>query len=190
MGQHRLTTGKWTAYEEDIMVPLIVRGPSVPEGRKVEDLVLNNDLAPTFADLVGAEVPSFVDGRSLRWLLKDKPPPDDWRSAFLVEAATELDGADADSSVDEGSLELPLSGDPLPEEQRGRPGLEALRTEDSVYVEYETGERELYDLGADPYQLDNQYESADPSRIEYAEEWLEALRGCAGATCRAAEDGY
>src|SRR4028118_337765 len=32
-GEHRLTTGKWTAYEEDVRVPLIVRGPGGPAGR-------------------------------------------------------------------------------------------------------------------------------------------------------------
>jgi N-acetylglucosamine-6-sulfatase len=191
MGQHRLTTGKWTAYEEDIRVPLIVRGPDVPEGKKLEHLVLNNDLAPTFAELGGAEVPSFVDGRSLVPLMGDEPPSvDDWRRAFLVEAATELGRAEADPTVDDGSPELPLSGDPSPERQWGHPALEALRTEDGLYVEYETGERELYDLREDPYQLDNRYEIAAPDLIRHAEGWLEALRGCTGATCRTAEDGY
>src|SRR3712207_3071409 len=51
LGTHRLKTGKWTAHEEDIRVPLIVRDPGVPEGRELEHLALNNDLAPTFADL-------------------------------------------------------------------------------------------------------------------------------------------
>src|SRR5215213_2535169 len=95
-GTHRLSVGKWTAYEEDIRVPLIVRGPGVPEGAKLEHLVLNNDLAPTFAELGGAEVPSFVDGRSLVPLLKHTPPSlKDWRQAFLVEAASELGGVKA-----------------------------------------------------------------------------------------------
>ena len=191
MGEHRLTTGKWTAYEEDIRVPLIVRGPGVPEGRKLEQLVLNNDLAPTFAELGGAEAPSFVDGRSLVPLLRgDPPPPDDWRQAFLVEAATELGGVEADPTVEDGSPELPLSGDPFPETRWGHPALEALRTAEGLYVEYESGGRELYDLREDPYELDNRYEMAGPDLIGRAEGWLEALRGCAGATCRAAEDGY
>jgi N-acetylglucosamine-6-sulfatase len=63
-GEHRLTPGKWTAYEEDIRVPLIVRGPGVPEGRELEHLALNNDLAPTFADLGGVTPPRFR-GRTL-----------------------------------------------------------------------------------------------------------------------------
>lgn len=33
MGQHRLPTGKWTAYEEDVRVPLMIRGPGIPEGQ-------------------------------------------------------------------------------------------------------------------------------------------------------------
>jgi len=108
-GEHRLNTGKWTAYEEDIRVPLIVSGPGVPEGETLPHMVLNNDLAPTFADLAGADPPKFVDGRSLEPLLEGHPPPkEDWRSAFLVEAATEL-----------GPTAVPpLSGDPLPENWR------------------------------------------------------------------------
>ena len=83
LGQHRLGAGKWTPYEEDIRVPLIVRGPGVPEGKTLHHMVLNNDLAPTFADLAGAEPPSFVDGRSLKPLLTDDPTPlEDWRQAL------------------------------------------------------------------------------------------------------------
>jgi hypothetical protein len=118
------------------------------------------------------------------------PSVDQWRSAFLVEAATELGGTEADPTVDDGSPELPLSGDPSPERRWGHPALEALRTKDVLYVEYEGGGRELYDMREDPYQLDNRYEMSDPDLVQRAEERLEALRGCAGATCRAAEDGY
>jgi len=187
-GEHRLTTGKWTAYEEDIHVPLIVRGPGVPKGRTLDPLVLNNDLAPTFAELAKAKPPPFVDGRSLMPLLDDDQPPlEDWRSAFLVEAATEL-----------GGTVVPLlSGDQLPEDWRsasrkdwGRPGLEAIRTEDHLYVEYGTGERELYDLKDDPYELDNRYGAADHELLQHLRGRLAALRGCSAAACRVAEDGH
>jgi N-acetylglucosamine-6-sulfatase len=187
-GEHRLTTGKWTAYEEDVRVPLIVRGPGVPEGRTLDHLVLNNDLAPTFAELGEAQAPAFLDGRSLKPLLSDDPPPlEDWRSAFLVEAATELDGP-----------RFPmLSGDQLTEGWRhasreawGRPGLEAVRTADHLYVEYGNGERELYDLREDPYQLDNRHRTTDTEILRRLRERLAALQGCSGATCRAAENGH
>jgi arylsulfatase A-like enzyme len=150
-------------------------------------MVLNNDLAPTFADLAGADPPGFVDGRSLAPLLEGDPPPEeDWRSAFLVEAATEL-----------GPTAVPpLSGDPLPENWRhlpreywGRPGLEAVRSVDHLYVEYGDGGRELYDLREDPHQLDNLYETADPGPLRTLQERLAALRDCSGEGCRAAEEG-
>jgi N-acetylglucosamine-6-sulfatase len=203
LGTHRLTAGKWTAYEEDIRVPLVVRGPGVPEGRRLEHLVLNNDLAPTFADLGGAEAPSFVDGRSLTPLLTDNPPPpDDWRRAFLVEAMAE--SAEVPPSVDDRSLIPLLTGDTQPPEDTrrfspldeaplkdaGRPGLKAVRTEDRLYVEYETGESELYALGKDPYQLNNEYEDTELKHLWRLEGGLDALRDCAGEECRAAEDGY
>ena len=187
-GEHRLTTGKWTAYEEDIRVPLVVRGPGVPGGKTLPHTVLNNDLAPTFAELAGADTPKFVDGRSLVPLLGRGPPPvDGWRAAFLVEAATELGP---------GAIP-PLSGDPLPDYWRkvpraeywGRPGLEAVRTEDRLYVEYGDGEHELYDLSEDPHQLNNLYEKADPALLARLRGRLAALRGCLGSGCRAAERG-
>ena len=112
------------------------------------------------------------------------PTEEQWRSAFLVEAATELGP----------SVAPPLSGDRMPEDWRrapregwGRPGLEALRTEDHLYVEYGTGERELYDLKKDPYQLNNRYDAADPTLLRRLEGRLAALRDCSGTDCRAAE---
>jgi N-acetylglucosamine-6-sulfatase len=159
---------------------LIVRGPGVPEGRKLEHLVLNNDLAPTFADLAGVGVPSFVDGRSLKPLLSAEPTPEEeWRRAFLVEAAASEGRGPPSPAADEGSIKPLLTGDPLPEgwrqaarsgvwsqEDWGRPGLEAVRAEQYLYVEYGTGERELYDLRKDPYELDNRYRTAGPEPLQ------------------------
>ena len=202
-GEHRLTPGKWTAYEEDIRVPLIVRGPGVAEGRTLSHLVLNNDLAPTFADLAGVGVPSFVDGRSLKPLLSAEPTPEEeWRRAFLVEAAAERRSPPS-HLADEGSIQPLLTGDPLPEgwrqaaragvwsqEDWGRPGLKAVRTEQYLYVEYGTGERELYDLRKDPDQLDNRYGTAGPELLQRLGGRLEVLQGCSEVDCRAAEDGF
>jgi N-acetylglucosamine-6-sulfatase len=178
---------------------LIVRGPGVPEGVTKEQVVLNNDLAPTFADLAQTEAPDFVDGRSLAPLLTHSAPPrGDWRKAFLVEAAAELAGVPAPPFFNENRDKPLLTGDPLPRQDSlleavsrgdsGRPGLKALRTEDYLYVEYETGERELYDLEKDPYQLNNVYESSNPNLLWRLQERLGQLRGCAGINCRAVED--
>jgi arylsulfatase A-like enzyme len=84
MGEHRLTLQKQTTYEEAIRIPLVVRGPDVPAGTTREEMALNIDLAPTFADLAGTDAPGFVDGRSLGPLLK-RGEPSTWRTAFLLE---------------------------------------------------------------------------------------------------------
>jgi hypothetical protein len=151
LGEHRLGAGKWTPYEEDIRIPLIVRGPGVPEGETLHHMVLNNDLAPTFADLAGVERPSFVDGRSLKPLLAQEPtPPEDWRKRFLVEAVAER-GDVSTPLLDESEVTPVLTGDPLPNDWRrssakrvkvsetwGRPWMKALRTKNYLYVEYKT----------------------------------------------------
>ncbi len=109
----------------------------MPAGQTLEQLVRDTDLAPTFAELGGVPVPSTVDGRSLVPLLVGETPLADWRSAFLVEHWA-------------GGLGYP----------EVVPTYEAVRTEEHKYVEYNSGERELYDLDADPYELENFHESA------------------------------
>src|SRR5918993_640294 len=203
LGQHRLGAGKWTAYEQDIRVPLIVRGPGVPEGETLHHMVLNNDLAPTFADLAGAKAPSFVDGRSLVPLLDAEPTPEeDWRQRFLVEAVAERRSVPRPPFINESEVTPLVTGDPLPQnwrstsattarlsEEWGRPWMKALRTEEYLYVEYKTGEHELYDLRKDPYQLNNVYGSAPPELKLRLETELDALRHCSAQDCRVAEGG-
>jgi len=202
LGEHRLSAGKWTPYEEDIRVPLVVREPGVPEGRTLHHMVLNNDLAPTFADLAGAETPSFVDGRSLQPLLTDDPtPPEDWRKRFLIEGVAERGSAPSPPFLNESEVTPLLTGDTLPNDWRrtsaasaqlseewGRPWMKAVRTENYLYVEYKTGEHELYDLEEDPYQLHNEYASAPPELKQRLEEQLDALRQCSEEECRTAEE--
>lgn len=182
-GQHRLNSGKNTAYDEDLSVPLVVRGPGVPAGQVVSNITANVDLAPTWAALAGAAAPGFVDGRSLVPFLTGTTPAV-WRKALLLEHAGP-------------SLTLP-SSNPLLEPQdafdvqalstAGAPVFAGLRTAVRTYVEYDTGERELYELQTDPHQLDNAYSTADPALTTRLSSWLGTLRHAAGATLRTAEE--
>ena len=65
IGQHRLQPGKECGFEEDINIPLIVRGPGVPEGEISEIVTSHTDLAPTFLSLAGADLPSDLDGAAI-----------------------------------------------------------------------------------------------------------------------------
>jgi N-acetylglucosamine-6-sulfatase len=171
LGEHRLTA-KGAAYNASPRVPLVIRGPGVPRGVTRSQMALNNDLAPTFASWAGVRPPNFVDGRSLAPLLSASPPAS-WRTAFLVEHRR------------------------TPEEfayVRAIPNYSAVRTARYNYVEYGTGEKELYDLNADPTELTNIYNRASQRLRSELKARLEALKICARAdtsatSCKRAEGG-
>jgi N-acetylglucosamine-6-sulfatase len=58
-----------------------------------------------------------------------------------------------------------------------------------MFVEYETGEHELYDLMLDPYQLESKPHSGNEQLYSRLSSRLEKLRDCAGAACWTAEGG-
>jgi N-acetylglucosamine-6-sulfatase len=160
-GEHRIPNGKKDAYEESIHMPLLVRGPGVAHGSTTKKLTLNTDFLPTFTDLAGVATPSYVDGRSLRPVLKGSATT--WRTAILLEARY----------LGAASSTMSFSG---------------IRTSDgSKYVEYKGGFRELYDLKKDPYELRNSYNAANrPTELAAR---LQALKNCSRGSCRAAENG-
>ncbi len=161
LGEHRITQGKGRPYEEDIHMPLLIRGPGVAAGSSTEELVLNTDYFPTFTELAGIPTPSYVDGRSLQPVLTGTAT--NWRSAILLEAHQSKQGGETPTYW----------------------GI--LTTSGSKYIEYEGGVRELYNLGVDPYELTNDYDSATPPEALVTR--LQALKSCAGVTCRQAEGG-
>jgi len=161
LGQHRIPRGKGVPYEESIRVPLVVRGPGIPVGESVDYFALNIDFAPTFAELAGASIPSSVDGRSLVPLLRGaKLPLANWRQDFLVE------------------FYAPPEAPPTNQSYYG------LRTHDTLYVEYASGEHELYDLKVDLYQLSSLHKAAGSERMNVLSNRLSKLKTCAAKTCR------
>jgi arylsulfatase A-like enzyme len=116
---------KEVPYEEAIRVPLVVRADAVATPSSDAHLVANVDLAPTIAEAAGVDLPT-AEGSSLVPLLRGEAPR--WRSALLIEHVR-------------GTNPIPTYC--------------AIRTPNQLFVRYETGERELYDLVSDPAQLEN-----------------------------------
>jgi len=164
LGEHRVAQEKGSPYEEAIMVPLVVRGPGIAPGQTIAALASQVDLAPTFAAWAGAAVPDFVDGRSLAPILSGESVPPDWRQAVLVEQFANNPGR-----------------------TEKQPAFEALRTERFTFVDYGSGEQELYDLIADPLQLQNLAATADPTLLDALSERAAAMKTCADNSCRAIE---
>ncbi len=116
-GGHRLRA-KRHAYAESVSFPMIVCRPDVRSGASDARIVINQDLAPTFAEHAKAPLPAFVDGRSMVPIFDGDGP---WREVELIEAL----------------------GTPDPSEP---PSYQGLRDENYIYVQYATGEYEYYDL--------------------------------------------
>ena len=125
-GEHRWLK-KEVPYEEAIRVPLVVRADAiVGDGARTDrHLVANIDLAPTIAEAASVKLPG-ADGMSLLPLVEGRV--ETWRDALLIEHMR-------------GTNPIPTYC--------------AVRTARYLFASYETGERELYDLEADPFQLQN-----------------------------------
>ena len=74
-----------------------------------------------------------------------------------------------------------------PSRTEKQPAFEALRLPELTYVEYGSGEREMYDLRADPQQIDNIVAAADAALIAALSERVGRMAVCAGAACREIE---
>jgi N-acetylglucosamine-6-sulfatase len=171
-GQHRFPHGKLQPYKEDTNFPLIMRGPGVPHGVSTGKPLGNHDIAPTLARIGGANVPSFVDGRSFLRLAKN-PTTATWsRTAVLSEKETN----DVPPNV-----------------------WNMLRMPGKSYTLYQGQEKEYYDLIRDSHQVHNAFGKADttyspPSATQdYYDQRLGDLYACSGhdegpGSCRVAED--
>lgn len=175
-GEHRLRYGKYLPYEPSIRVPLVIAGPGL-EGAESQQLVSNVDLAPTILDLAGiGSQAADMDGRSLVPALRR--PADPQERILLLESAPSPDsGKDLDTirSV-------------LAEEKEITQLYQGVRTSRYKYIEYHSGDIELYDLFLDPYERRSLH--ADPfyaGLIPMMRAALELMRDCEAEACRTAE---
>ena len=130
LGEHRLGD-KRSAYDESLRIPMLLRYPRrVRGGQTVDRMVLNVDMAPTFLDLAGVAVPPVMHGRSWRPLLEEKAGAD-WRKAFFYAY--------------------------FYERGFGTPFVTAVRTDTAKLVRYpgHVEWTELFDLAADPFEMNN-----------------------------------
>ena len=143
---------KRAAYEESIRVPLLMRYPKlIKPGTKIDQMVLNIDLAPTFIELAAAEPIKDSRGQSIVPLFKGDASH--WRNAALFEYFLEKAYANIES-------------------------WQAVRTADWKYIHYTDlqGMDELYDLKSDPYEMNNLIgDQANAKQLESLKEELAKL---------------
>jgi N-acetylglucosamine-6-sulfatase len=166
MGERSQPPGKMTAFDTDIHVPLVVTGPGVPAGIKINQIAQNIDLCPTFAELGRTAPPATINGHSLVQLLHGETVAD-WRDVALIEHHDpKYDPTDPDA--DSGVVNNP-------------PTYEAIRTATSVYVEYVTGEDEFHDRTTDPYELKNTAAGLSAAEVAKLHGTIAAIQSCTTA---------
>lgn len=130
MGEHGLI-GKWLMFEESIRVPMLLHIPGQAP-RRIAQPVLNIDVAPTLLDLAGLDVGNLMQGRSIAGLARGESAST-WREDWLYE-----------HDLDPGAGYLPR--------------IEGIRTNRWKYVRYldpASNAESLFDLTADPLELDD-----------------------------------
>lgn len=130
-GQHRWTL-KHTLYEPSIRVPLLIRVPWRTTNRVETRVVSTADIATTIADIAGATPLVPQDGVSLLPLINEELV--DWTEVAFLNKFPDTNIAGT---------------------------MEGVRTKDFTYGRWNNGDRELYDLRVDPYQLNNQAGNPD-----------------------------
>lgn len=135
LGHNRMIAKK-VPYHRNTVVPMFVVGPGVASGSS-DHLLAHIDLVPTFLELAGGSASVKLDGKS--WIPLFSNAPKDFNNPFRSELL--IQNWEAKSQL--GNL-IPAS-------------YASLRMPHEIFTEWSNGEREYYDLTADPYQLDNRY---------------------------------
>ena len=155
-GEHRLTGGKFLAYEPATHMPFLIRGPGIRPNSQTGELTANVDVAPTVLDLAGVEADKSIDGRTMVPFIED--PDLRSRRPILFESFVETADVEANAT--------PPSSEPAP--AAARPGngasasilappkdYEGIRLGPYKYIAWPSGEKELYDINKDPNELNN-----------------------------------
>ncbi|HST69532.1 MAG TPA: sulfatase [Solirubrobacterales bacterium] len=192
-GEHRLTGGKFIAYEPATHLPLLMRGPGIAPGTATGELVSQVDIAPTILELAGASPDKSIDGRSLVPFMRD--PALRTRRPLLFESFVETNDVEANGQPGAAPVE-PEPGPAARPSTAKRNGASAsivappkdyvgIRLGPYKYIEWPSREKELYDINKDPHELNNLIRVRNLSPIRaFLHAQLVRLVDCKGRGCQ------
>ena len=128
LGEHGEQSHGVFIYDATTRVPLFVKGPGVPSGKRVDSLVRSADVTPTVLELLGLPEAEGLDGSSAVGLMKGKA--EESRVAYSESMAPLINFGWSD--------------------------LRAYRSESTRVIE--APRREIFDLGKDPGELRNVFD--------------------------------
>lgn len=130
--------GKIKAFRGSAQIPLVINGLDVAKGIATDTPVELQDLANTFIDYAGGDMPEAYDSISLRYVLAEE------NKEHRPYSVSEFNRVKKDSSYIGWKLFIDNC---------------------HKYIEWTNGEKELYDLKTDPYETNNIYSSVDKSKV-------------------------
>lgn len=153
LGERDYQDKRW-AYDASERMPLIVRYPkAIPAGQRSDAIIENVDFPALMLDYAEAETPASVQGRSFRTICETGKEPDDWKQATYYRYWMHMAHHD-------------------------NPGEMAIRTKTHKLIyfygcNYQGEDQtppawELYDMIADPQELNNVYD--DPAYAKVRDE--------------------
>ncbi|MBN1291827.1 MAG: sulfatase-like hydrolase/transferase [Candidatus Latescibacteria bacterium] len=142
VGSYQFWDKGFGMYDVITRIPMIVSHPSITPGES-DAFVTLLDLAPTFLEAAGCEIPDNIDGSSLMPILSGKQ-----------------------KAIREDYIVTEHFGHQMPFWQR------MVRTQNYKYIYNPTDEDEYYDLDADPYELTNVIDRVDKRKLTEAREIL------------------
>lgn len=192
IGQHRLPPGKTCNIEEDINIPFFVRGPGVEKGKTVSYATTHTDIVPTLFELAGIPLHDDFDG---------EPIPATAEMQEKIERQSEhvnveFWGAGLFEGIFEPSGDDFRPGNGLIKVDGANNTYKSLRLINDdyniAYTVWCTNEHELYDMQADPYQMNNIYNNRSSQTVfgfehdklvSRIDALLLTLKSCKGKVC-------
>ncbi|KAJ1957486.1 hypothetical protein EC988_000804 [Linderina pennispora] len=161
LGHHRLKAGKSLAYEDDVNLPFIIRGPGIAKNVTRSNPGTHSHFPATILDLAGISRPDDLDATSLF-------DPDHTESFNLEywQASSKKTIVDSQNRTAYKSLRI-ISKD-----------------FNLYYSVWCSGEREYYNMATDKYQLKNLYGRTDPNLLNRLDALLSVLYNCKGDVCK------
>ncbi|KAF5564116.1 arylsulfatase [Fusarium phyllophilum] len=185
LGQHRLPPGKECGFDEDIRVPLFIRGPGVSSGSIENAVTTHIDLAPTILKLAGADLRSDFDGTPIPVL----PTQENKRHEHV---AVEYWGG----AIAEGEIGGFDGKGQIFAQNNTYKGVRIVHEDYNLYYSaWCSNEHELYDLKTDPGQLNNLFPHDDAKAsavllgtttgqvLNRLDALMLVLKSCKGNTC-------
>ncbi len=196
-GEHRLLGGKFLAYEPATHLPLLIRGPGIKPGSSTGELAANIDIAPTILQLAGTEADKSIDGRSLVPFMED--PELRTRRPILFESFVETSDVEANGAIavagDQTRAAAAATAGRQHTASRGPTAkasllappkdYEGIRLGPYKYIAWPTGEKELYDINRDPYELNSLQKVPNFFPIRnFLHRQLRRFENCVGKACQ------